>query len=160
MELYRRYGPAVLRKCERMLGNRPDAEDVVQTLFIDLLRAERGDVDLPYLYRAATNRCLNLMRDRRRRQELLDQHGAVLLPVGPTLEGRVLTVEVLARLTERLDEGCSEVFVYHFLDRMNQTEIAELMGITRRTVYNRLQRVQAEVEALASPVPSRPGGAP
>lgn len=156
MDIYRRYGPAVLRKCERMLGNRPDAEDVVQTLFIDLLRKERTDVDLPYLYRAATNRCLNLMRDRRRRQELLDQHGEVLLPVGPAGEGQVVSVELLTRLVESLDERSAEVFVYRYLDHLSQTEIAELMGITRRTVYTRLQRVQDEVARLVAV----PGGAP
>ena len=53
-----------MRKCERLLQNRQDAEDVVQSLFVDLLRKGRSEAELPYLYRAATNRCLNLIRDR------------------------------------------------------------------------------------------------
>ena len=156
MDLYRHYGPAVLRKCERMLGSRPDAEDVVQGLFVDLLRTGRTDVDLPYLYRAATNRALNLMRDRKRRQALLDRHGEALLPVGPALEGRVLTLQLLTQLAERLDPATAEVFVLHALDQLSQTEIAELTGVTRRTVYSRLERARAEVALLSSPA----GGAP
>ncbi len=55
--MYRRYGPALLRKCERILGNKDDAEDVVQTLFVELLKKRIEETTLPYLYRAATNRC-------------------------------------------------------------------------------------------------------
>ena len=43
MDIYRRYGPALLRKATRLLGNRDDALDVVQGLFTDLF--ERGAVD-------------------------------------------------------------------------------------------------------------------
>ena len=95
VEIYRRYGPALLRKCERRLGNRPDAEDIVQGIF----------VDLPYLYRAATSRCLNRIRDSRRRRELLAQHGEVLISAGPSVpEARAISVDLLAQLVDCLDK--------------------------------------------------------
>src|SRR5687768_13365769 len=34
---YRAYGPALVRKAERMLRNREDATDVVHALFVDLI---------------------------------------------------------------------------------------------------------------------------
>ncbi len=55
MEIYRRYGPALVRKAQRLLGSDADARDVVQTLFVDLFAAGRSEVDLPYLYRAVTH---------------------------------------------------------------------------------------------------------
>jgi RNA polymerase sigma-70 factor (ECF subfamily) len=63
MELYQRYGPALLRKAARLLGNEADAQDVVQGLFVEMLRRRDMDRDLPYLYRSVTNRCLNFLRD-------------------------------------------------------------------------------------------------
>lgn len=42
MESYQRYGPALLRKAERLLQSRDDALDVVQGLFTDLL-ADGGE---------------------------------------------------------------------------------------------------------------------
>ena len=71
MELYRRYGPALLRKAERMLQDRDEAKDLVQGLFLDLLQRPRAAADLPYLYRAITNRCLNHLRDRGNQGRLL-----------------------------------------------------------------------------------------
>lgn len=150
MEAYRRYGPALLRKCERMLGNRPDAEDVVQTLFIDLVRKGRTDVDLPYLYRAATTRCLNRIRDSRRQRELLAQHGDVLLSCGPGLpEARTVSLDLLRQLVGGLDERSSEILVFRYMDQMTGDEIADLLGISRRAVTKRLERIREALEALA-----------
>jgi DNA-directed RNA polymerase specialized sigma24 family protein len=50
MEAYERYGRALLRKAERVLGNREDARDVVQGLFADLHQKLDAPMDLPYLY--------------------------------------------------------------------------------------------------------------
>ena len=70
---YRAYGPALVRKAERILRSREDAVDVVHALFVDLIPRWNRDVDLPYLYRAVTNRCLNLLRDRGTRARLLER---------------------------------------------------------------------------------------
>ena len=59
MEPYRRYAPALLRKAERMLQDRDEAQDLVQGLFLDLMQRPDTPADLPYLYRAVTHRCLN-----------------------------------------------------------------------------------------------------
>ncbi len=151
MEIYRRYGPALLRKCERMLGNRPDAEDVVQGIFVDLYRKGKTDVDLPYLYRAATSRCLNRIRDSRRHRELLAEHGEVLISAGPGVpEARVISVDLLGQLVGRLDKTSSEILVYRYLDQMTGDEIADLLGVSRRAVTKRLTKIRAALEAVAA----------
>jgi RNA polymerase sigma-70 factor (ECF subfamily) len=149
MDLYRKYGPAVLRKCERMLGNRSDAEDTMQTLFIDLIDSGREDVDFAYLYRAATNRCLNLLRDAKRRKELLKQE-AQAAPLGRNrLHDRVVTVDLLTKLLDRLSDRASEVLVYHYLDDFTQEQIASLLGIARRTVWSDLEQIRTIAADLA-----------
>jgi RNA polymerase sigma-70 factor (ECF subfamily) len=151
VEIYRRYGPALLRKCERMLGNRPDAEDVVQALFVDLVRRGRTEVDLPYLYRAATTRCLNRIRDSKRRRELLAQHGEVLLAAGPGVpEQRAISTDLLAQLVGGLDTRSSEILVYRYMDQMTGDEIAALLGVSRRAVTKRLTKIRAALEAIAT----------
>lgn len=148
MELYLRYGPALLRKCERVLGDRQAAEDVVQQLFVDLLRRGRTDVDLAYLYRAATNRSLNQLRDRRRRLALLERDP----PPSRTAsaDSAVLPLDLVRRLVEGLDERSAEIFVYRFLDDMNQDEIAALVGTSRRTVVKRLADIRTRLAELDS----------
>lgn len=142
MEMYRRYGPALLRKCERMLGNRDDAEDIVQGLFIDLLKKKRTDEGLPYLYRAATNRCLNLIRNRKKQRALLEQN-AVPIEMSPRsrLEDTVVGFELLSRLVRKLDKKSSEILVYKYVDDLTQDEISEMMGLSRRTVGKKLKHI-------------------
>ncbi|HTR54874.1 MAG TPA: sigma-70 family RNA polymerase sigma factor [Kofleriaceae bacterium] len=146
---YRAYGPALVRKAQRVLRNRDDAVDVVHALFVDLLPKWSSDVDLPYLYRAVTNRCLNLLRDAGTRARLLAQQGDAAAPLGRVrLEDEVVGSALIAALAQRLDEGHFEVLVARFVDDMTQDEIAQQLGLSRKTIGKRLDRIRDEVIAL------------
>jgi RNA polymerase sigma-70 factor (ECF subfamily) len=144
---YRRYGPALVRKAERILRSRDDATDVVHALFADLIQRRVDTVDLPYLYRAVTNRCLNLLRDHATRSRLLAAN-----PVAPIARVRcddeVIGGELLVKLVERLDEGHREVLVARFVDDLTQEEIAEHLGVSRKTIGKRLATIREAVIAI------------
>jgi len=147
---YATYGRALVRKAERILRNPDDASDVVQSLFVDLHARGRSDraTDLPYLYRAVTNRCLNVIRDSRRRAELLEREGTFALST-PSLAERALSLDLLAKLGDKLDDKSMEVLVCRFFDDMTQDEIAEHLGTSRRTIGKRLARVRKTLEAIS-----------
>lgn len=149
MDTYRRYAPALIRKAERMLQNHDDALDVVHAVFVDLLQLTGTPVDLPYCYRAVTNRCLNLIRDRSARRRLLERQDAVLRgPVRTSCEERTISLDLLTKLTERLDRQCSEILVYRYVDDMTQEEIATLLGLSRKTIGHKLDRIHETVRAI------------
>lgn len=138
-----------MRKAERMLRSREDAVDVVHALFADLLPSWTSDVDLPYLYRAVTNRCLNLVRDRGTRARLLEREATAAAPLGRVrLDDEIVGVGLLAALTERLDEAHLQVLVCRFIDDMTQEEIAGHLGVSRKTIGKRLDRIRDAVTAL------------
>jgi RNA polymerase sigma-70 factor, ECF subfamily len=146
---YRAYGPALVRKAERVLRSREDAIDVVHALFADLLPRWSRDVDLPYLYRAVTNRCLNLVRDRGTRARLLEREATAAAPIGRVrLDDEVVGVGLIGALADRLDAGHLEVLVARFVDDMTQEEIAAHLGVSRKTVGKRLDRIRDEVISL------------
>ena len=81
--------------CYRMLGSVQDAEDMVQETLLAAWRGLKGyeerDSLRSWLYRIATNRCLNALRDKRRRPR-----EALGLPSGapePTRRGEPLRLE-------------------------------------------------------------------
>jgi RNA polymerase sigma-70 factor, ECF subfamily len=146
---YRAHGPALVRKAERVLRSREDAIDVVHALFADLLPRWSRDVDLPYLYRAVTNRCLNLVRDRGTRARLLEREATAAAPIGRVrLDDEVVGVGLIGALADRLDAGHLEVLVARFVDDMTQEEIAAHLGVSRKTVGKRLDRIRDEVISL------------
>jgi RNA polymerase sigma factor (sigma-70 family) len=149
MESYRRYGPALLRKAERILQNRDDAQDVVQGLFVELLSRGQTDPDLPYLYRSVTHRCISFMRDRDNRERLLRQQQPALRgPVRTACEESIVGLDLLIKLTTRLDPITNEVLIYRFYDDMTQEEIGSIMGLSRRSINRRIQQISQAVSVL------------
>ena len=132
-----------------MLRSREDAVDVVHALFVDVIPRWNRDVNLPYLYRAVTNRCLNILRDRDTRARLLEREQSVAAPVARVrLDDSVLGLRLLAGLVDRLDQAHLEVLVCRFVDDMTQDEIAAHLGVSRKTVGKRLDHIRDEVIAM------------
>jgi RNA polymerase sigma-70 factor (ECF subfamily) len=151
MDAYERYGRALLRKAERILGHREDARDVVQGLFVDLHQKSNAPMDLPYLYRAVTHRCLTLLRDEANRARLLGRHDEALAPARRTrCDDTAIGRDLLVKLVRELDEHESEVLMYRYVDDMTQEEIATLLGLSRKTIGKRLERIREVVERIVA----------
>ena len=149
MDLYLRYGPALVRKARRLLGNEADAQDIVQALFLRLLAEGVEQADLPYLYRAVTHNCLTWLRDHHNRARLLARQAPVLEPQARTrCDERALGQDLLLKLLAELSERQSAVLVYRYFDDCSQEEIAELLQTSRKTVGKDLASVRAAVERL------------
>lgn len=148
-ELYRVYGPLVLRRARAMLGEEQAARDAAHDVFVKVLaslsefRNEASPVT--WLYRATTNHCLNVLRGRLRRPEVAhDEHDAAH-EEDVSVDERLTLTAVLARVPEHL----REIAVYYYLDQMSHDEIAQLMGVSRRTVGNRLVEFHAAARLVA-----------
>ena len=137
--LYRTYGSMVLRRARTLLGDEHAAQDMVQEVFMKAIRAFpsfRGESSLTtWLYQVTTNHCLNAIRDGARRRRALERRMPAHEPVSESAEDRVGVDELLQQLPREL----AEVAIYYYVDQMNQDEIAALLGISERTVRNRLR---------------------
>jgi RNA polymerase sigma-70 factor, ECF subfamily len=143
--LYRRYGPLVLRRARGLLGDDGAARDAMQEVFVKAMQSgaffREEATPTSWLYRITTNHCLNLLRDAGRREHLLRQNARAPADRQDT-ELRTAIIEVLRQLPR---EVC-EVAVYAHLDRLGQEEIAALLGLSPRTVRNRLREFQARAQ--------------
>jgi RNA polymerase sigma-70 factor, ECF subfamily len=150
MEAYERYGRTLIRRAARIVGNVEDARDLVQALFVDLHQRPDAPRDLPYLYRAVTHRALSFLRDERNRARLLERHDTALAPPPRTrCDDRAIGIDLLTKLLRELDESEIEVLTYRYFDDMTQDEIASLLGLSRKTIGKRLERVNEAVRRVA-----------
>jgi RNA polymerase sigma-70 factor (ECF subfamily) len=124
------------------------ARDAMQEVFIRALRAGndfRADASpMTWLYRITTNYCLNSIRDRVRRDEILQAQG-------PPPEEQPLSAEdrhTVLRLLERVPEDVGAVAIHYFIDEMKQEEVAELLGVSRRYVRDRLDAFRETAKKL------------
>jgi RNA polymerase sigma-70 factor (ECF subfamily) len=149
--LSRRYGPMVLRRCRRLLGNEDEALDACQDVFVRVLE-HRSRLDDRYpsslLYRIATNVCLNRIRDNRRDPVTRDE--TVLMQIarseepGGLSEARLL----LARLFGRHPESSRTIAVLHFVDGLTLEEVAAETGMSLSGVRKRLRGLRASLAGM------------
>jgi len=169
-ELHRRYRSRLEAVAYRIVGNRADAEDVVQRVFLALPGAAyRGNASLwTYLYRAATNGAVNVLRARRRREALEAEGLAQLLQTRPppsprgsrhaeasgpeaeVLEGEVMAA--VARALLRVKPRHRRVLVLRIVWGLGNSEIAEREGVPLATVGTWLRRGRQELRRALGPL--------
>ncbi len=146
----------------RMLGNRHEAEDVAQEVFITVFKTidtfrEEAKFST-WLYRVTVNHCKNRIkylsrRHDQSRDELDDAHseGVNGAPQAPppsapdrALEG-VQMEKLLQEAIAKLDEEHREVVVLRDVEDLSIEEICEITGLPSGTVKSRLHRARNEL---------------
>lgn len=146
--LYEELAPAVHRRARALLGDESEAWDVVQDVFGKLVESpaafRREAQPMTWLYRATTNRCLNLLRARKVRTPQAEPGEPAYEPAAP--DARNLLFALLHRLSPR----AMQIATLHFFDGLTQDEIAPVVGLSRKTVGKELQKVRSLADALAN----------
>lgn len=149
--LYREYGPAVYRRCVRLLRDREAARDATQEVFVKLVRdasaLEGRETALPWIYRVATNHCLNLLRNAERRGERELPDG-LAVAAGQGSPDAFPDRHLAQRVLSRFDAATQAIAVGVLVDGMEHDEVARVLGISRRTVGRKLQRFLEKARAF------------
>jgi RNA polymerase sigma factor (sigma-70 family) len=149
--LSRRYGPMVLRRCRRLLGDEEEALDACQDVFLRVIERRarlHGEYPSSLLYRIATNVCLNRLRDRRRNPVTRDE--TVLYEIARAGEPAGLSEArlLLDRLFGRHPESSRTMAVLHYVDGLTLEEVAEETGMSVSGVRKRLRGLRASLTEI------------
>lgn len=152
-----RYQRRIYQLAMRMTRSSSDAEDVVQEVFLTAWRRlpqlEQDAAFVGWLYRTATNRCLNLLRRQRPAVEL-DTDTAVSADPGTDPARSAEHAAQLRALGVALDELTAEqraVWLLREIHGRPYEEIARLLDITPHAVRGRLSRARTQLAEVMTP---------
>ncbi len=150
-ELYRTYGPMVLRRCRALLRNEERALDAMQDVFVQLLRKQEVlDQRAPssLLYTVATNICLNILRKENRRAETADDEILLSIAAADDPEEQAVSGMFLDQLFSREPASSRVIAVLHHVDGMTLEETAQAVGMSVSGVRKRLRMLRSRGLAL------------
>jgi RNA polymerase sigma-70 factor, ECF subfamily len=169
-ELVHHYGDRVFSLVVRMVGNRAEAEDIAQEVFVTVwksIETFRGEARLStWLLRIAANHAKNRIKYLARRatdkQGLDDAPEGSMADVGKApAQGHVRTPDDLYEAAERggaieraiaaLDEDQRLVVILRDVEELSYEEIGEITGLPEGTVKSRLHRARLALKERLEP---------
>lgn len=154
-EVARSVRHTLVRLCRRAPVE--DVENVAQEVFSGLLegsgrrlRTFSGQCSLiGWLRAVAMRRAINYIRDeKRRRGRPLDEH-LLFVPEARAKEGDETTTELIRALDSSLEQLGSRdrlILKLHYLDGMPLKSIAELLGVSRNTIWPMVTRARRRLQ--------------
>lgn len=155
-EIYRAHSGRLYSLALRMVGNPADAEDLLQEIFLSAhrkLEGYRGDAALgTWLYRLATNHCLDHLRSRANKASQItgtidDEIGLSDAGTRSIAERTVARMD-LERALAQLPEGARAAFVLHDVEGLEHREVAEVLGVAEGTSKSQVHKARLKLRAL------------
>ncbi|MDD9932152.1 MAG: RNA polymerase sigma factor [Myxococcales bacterium] len=144
-QLYAAHGPAIEAHCCQLVGD-SDGADALQETFVRVLtwneRPRSDDHLVRSLFRISTNVCIDVLRKRGVRHRAAPELLAVQREPIHVQDGAHHARDSLRQVLARCDDTTCSIVALCFIDGMRRQEAAEALGTTRRTVFNRLEKVK------------------
>lgn len=157
--LLRRYERRIYALCVRMLGGASaEAEDVTQDAFLTAWRRlpelEQDAAFGGWLYRIATNRCLNVLRRRRPTTEFDEQTALPTTGTAADPARAAVNTEAMSALTaalQKLPPPQRACWLLREVHGRSYEEIAQLTDATTGAVRGRIARARMELAEVMAP---------
>jgi len=159
--LVARYYDACWRFAYHMLGERADAEDVVQDSFLRAYlaigRYDERDQFRGWLFRILTNQCRNYLTSRGRRTKRFVQDDIAIESAAAPPPGLAPGVEddVLIRALAQLDPLQREALLLKYAEGLEYSEMSAMTGAGESALKMRVKRGSERLRALLSASPEQ-----
>jgi RNA polymerase sigma-70 factor (ECF subfamily) len=150
--LFREHYQLVYRTAYSITGTRQDAEDVLQTIFLRLLKRELPP-DLKthakqYLYRSAVNTALSIVRTRQRQRLTGDVDGLAIASPETDRDRRESIEQSLIDAMAQLPSQTLELVILRYEHNYSDAEIAKMLRKSRASIAVSLYRARARLRKL------------
>ncbi|NQZ43494.1 MAG: RNA polymerase sigma factor [Flavobacteriaceae bacterium] len=147
-ELYSRYVDAMYNVGIRFLGNKEDAEDIVQESFIDAfkkLHSFKYESSFgAWLKRIVINKSINHLRLKKVPLVPMEKHEFHLEEETP-IEAEAVTIAKVRQGIAKLPEGYQQIINLYLIEGYDHVEISEVLGITTSTSKSQYHRAKKKL---------------
>lgn len=131
----------VYRRALGLLGGDEEAKEATQEVFLRIMRSlpqfDRRCTTETWIYQITTNYCLDVLRQRaKQRFRLAAQQSGEVTSTATSLSDLVY----LRQLLSTADEEQARAVVYVYMDGMSHEQAADVLGTSKRTVGNLIER--------------------
>ena len=147
-ELYRLYSRAMYNTTLRMVRHPHDAEDVLQSVFIEVfskLESFRYESSIgAWIKRITINKCINFLKSRRLVFTEMTAN-TDRAEVDDGLHEPVYSAEKINRAISELPDGYRVVFSLYALEGYDHEEIGQILGVTEATSKSQYSRAKSKL---------------
>jgi RNA polymerase sigma-70 factor (ECF subfamily) len=142
---FERFRSPLLRYLTDLLSRRDEAEDLVQETYLRLMQVENIEAGRvrALIFKVATNLAYDRFRQRRARGAHCADDQLAELPASEPTPERIVAleqgVEIVKRTLLDLKPRCRQVFLLRTSAELGYDEIAQRLGISRRTAEREMQ---------------------
>jgi len=162
-QVYEEYNRYIYHLCLKLTRNKTEAEDLMQEVWIKVVRYESYMKDVDHVKAWLTTICMNTFRDRyrktvRRSKHILNQPEQLDVPVLDLIPSETLTAEAIIEkgdLSQMVQQKIAELdgiykttVLYFYVNQYSLVEIAELMKVSIGTVKSRLFRAKQRLKEM------------
>lgn len=150
-DLYRKYGPMVMRRCRQLLLDEESALDAMQDTFVKVLRYQEtlsATYSSSLLYRIATNICLNIIRKRKKVTNLFSDELISAIAEADDMEEKIIHKDLISQIFKGEKVSTKVMAVMHYIDGMTLKEVADEMGLSVSGVRKRLRMLKKRAKKL------------
>ena len=155
-EIYRAHAGKLFSLAVRMVGNASDAEDLLQEIFLSAHRkldGFRGESALgTWLYRLATNQCLDFLRSRSAKAgqltDAFDDEPAMADAGSHGIAEQAVAKVDLERALAQLPAGCRAAFLLYDVEGLDHREVAAALGVAEGTSKSQVHKARLKLRGL------------
>lgn len=150
-ELYKKYGPMVLRRCRFLLRNEEKALDAMQDVFVNLITSSEKIKDTypsSLLYRIATNVCLNIIRSEKRHPETIDDQIFNYIADYNDPSDSISANDLIDSIFRNEHPSTKEIAIMLYVDKMTLEQTAYQSGLSVSGVRKRMRVLKEKVSFL------------
>ncbi|MET0785302.1 MAG: RNA polymerase sigma factor [Paenisporosarcina sp.] len=161
--LYNEYNRYMYHLCLKLTRNQTEAEDLMQEVWLKVVRYESYVKDVDHVKAWLTTICMNTFRDRyrknvRRSKHVMNQPETLDVPVLDLVPSDTLSAEEMLEKSDlsqmvrekilELDSIYQTTVMYFYVHQYSVIEIAEIMKVSIGTVKSRLFRAKQRLKEL------------